>query len=115
MFFSLLQVLYFCISVCIIDNCKPFLEDMNHQAILENLLELLAASHITIRREPMGGGGGGLCQLKDKKVFFLDTQTGSYESAAQAAKAVWKVIEDPEAIFLMPAVRDFLDRFKEIE
>ena len=102
MFFSLLQVLYFCISVCIIDNCKPFLEDMNHQAILENLLELLAASHITIRREPMGGGGGGLCQLKDKVFFSIHRPV--HMNGRTSAKAVWKVIEDPEAIFLMPAV-----------
>jgi hypothetical protein len=88
---------------------------MNHQAILENLLELLAGRNIEIRNEPMGGGGGGLCQFREKTIFFLDTQAGSYESAVQAAKAVWKVVDDPEAIFLKPAVRDFLDRFKEIE
>lgn len=72
-----------------------FLEDMNHQAILEDLLELLASRHIVIRNEAMGGGGGGLCEFKEKKIFFLDSQAGSYDCAIQAAKAVMKVIEDP--------------------
>jgi hypothetical protein len=88
---------------------------MDQQAILDDLLEVLAGRHIEIRNEPMGGGGGGLCQFREKTVFFLDTEAGCYESAVQAAKAVWKVIEDPETIFLKPAVRDFLDRFREIE
>lgn len=88
---------------------------MNHQAILEDLLELLASRHIVIRNEAMGGGGGGFCEFKDKKVFFLDSQANSYDCAVQAAKAVLKVIEDPETIFLKPAVRDFLDKFRKID
>ncbi len=88
---------------------------MNHQAIVEDLLELLAGRNVEIRNEVMGGGGGGLCQFRNKTVFFHDTQAASYDSAVQAAKAVLRVIEDPDAIFLKPAVRDFLDRFKEIE
>lgn len=88
---------------------------MEHQAILEELLDLLAGRNVAIRRESMGGGGGGLCEYKDKKVFFLDCQSGSYESAVQAARAVLRVIEDLEAIFVKPAVRDFLDRIKEMD
>lgn len=87
---------------------------MNHRAILEELLELLAGRNITIRTEALGGGGGGLCEMKDKKVFFYDSQAGAYESAVQAAKAVLYVIEDLEIIFIKPAVRDFLDRIKEM-
>ena len=88
---------------------------MNDQAILEELLELLASRDIAIRTESMGGGGGGLCEFKDKKVFFLDSQARSYDSAIQAGKAILKIVEDPETIFVRPVVRDFLDRIKEMD
>lgn len=88
---------------------------MDHRAILEELLDLLAGRNVKIRTESMGGGGGGLCEIKDSYVFFLDSESGSYESALQAARAVLRVLEDPESIFLRPAVRDFLDRVKEMD
>ena len=88
---------------------------MNDQSILDELLEVLIQRGITVRTEAMGGGGGGLCTFKENKIFFLDSQSASYESAVQAARAVLKVIEDTETIFMKPAVRDFLDRIKEID
>ena len=54
---------------------------MNEQRILEELLALLVANNVTIRREPLGGNGGGLCSIKGQQIFFLDTQASSAESA----------------------------------
>ena len=83
---------------------------MQYQDILESLLDMLAGQGVEIRSVPMGGGGGGLCKIRDKKIFFLDTQAGSYNSALQAAGAVRDTIADLEAVFIKPAVRDFLDK-----
>ncbi len=87
---------------------------MTHRAILDDLLEVLSNRGVHIRTDCLGGGGGGLCQLRDKTVFFLDSQASSYDSAIQAGRAVLRVVEDPETIFLKPAVRDFLDRIQEM-
>ncbi|MHC4360834.1 MAG: hypothetical protein ACYSTN_08615 [Planctomycetota bacterium] len=41
---------------------------MNQQRILEELLALLETSSVTIRQEPLGGSGGGLCTVKGEEV-----------------------------------------------
>jgi hypothetical protein len=62
-----------------------------------------------IRREELGGNGGGLCTLKGEDVFFLDTQASSAETATLCADAVLKRI-DIEAIFIKPEVREFIEK-----
>lgn len=88
---------------------------MDYQDIVEELLSVLSSRDVLIRQETLGGGGGGLCEIRGRKIFFLDSQASSMDTAVQAAKAVLKVVEDPETIYLKPAVRDFLDRVKQME
>ncbi len=81
---------------------------MNEQDILEELLALLEANGVTVRREPIGGGGGGLCTIKGRKFFFADTQASSAEAAVVCAEAVSKIV-DIEQIYLRPQVRQFIE------
>jgi len=81
---------------------------MNEQGILDELLALLEASSVTIRNEPLGGSGGGLCAIKGEHIFFVDTQATSADSAALCAEAVTKVI-DIENVFIKPQVRQFIE------
>ena len=83
---------------------------MNTQTITEELLRLLEGEGVALRREAMGGSGGGLCVFRDKKVYFFDTDAGAYEAACVCAKAVFQVIGDLENVYLKPAVREFIDR-----
>ena len=83
---------------------------MNTQTITEELVGILEGAGVTIRRESMGGSGGGLCLFKNKKVFFYDTDAGPYESACMFAKAVSQVAGDLENMYLKPAVREFIYR-----
>ena len=82
--------------------------EMNKQRILEEILELLEANGITIRNEPLGGGGGGLCTVKGQMIFFVDTQAPSAEMAAICAQAVAKVT-DIEQVYIKPEVRQFIE------
>ncbi len=91
------------------------IEEMDYQSILDELLELLSSRQVVIRQEAMGGGGGGFCEVRNRQVFFLDSQASAMDCAIQAAKAVFKVVEDPEAIFLKPAVREFLDKVRQMD
>jgi hypothetical protein len=81
---------------------------MNEQNILEELLELLEANGVTIRNEPLGGSGGGLCSIKGQRIFFVDTQASSAVSAALCAEAVSKAL-DVEQIYVKPQVRQFIE------
>jgi hypothetical protein len=81
---------------------------MNKQRIFEELLALLEANRVTIRREPLGGGGGGLCTIKGEPIFFVDTQASSAEMAAVCAEAVSRVV-DIEKVYIKPEVREFVE------
>ena len=81
---------------------------MNEQNILDELLALLEANGVTIRNEPLGGSGGGLCSIKGQRIFFVDTQASSAVSAAMCAEAVSKVV-DVEQIYIKPLIRQFIE------
>ena len=87
---------------------------MNDQGILEELLALLEANDVTIRNEPLGGSGGGLCTVKGKPILFVDTEAPSIVTAAICAETLPKVA-DIEQIFIRPQVRQFIaDRSNQI-
>jgi len=77
---------------------------MNQQRILEELLALLEANGVTIRREPLGGSGGGLCTIKGQPIFFADTQAPSAQVAELCAEALSKTV-DIEKIYVRPSER----------
>jgi hypothetical protein len=81
---------------------------MNEQRILEELLLLLEAKSVKIRREPLGGRGGGLAAMKGQDIFFVDTQATDAEVAGRCAEAVLKLV-DIETVYLRPEVRLFLE------
>ena len=81
---------------------------MNTQRILEELLGLLESSNVIIREEPLGGSGGGLCSIKGKRTFFLDTQAPSAVTAVFCAEAVPQVI-DIEKVYIKPEIRQFIE------
>jgi hypothetical protein len=86
-----------------------FLESvMNEQRILEELLALLEANGVSIRHEPLAGGAGGLCTVKNQHIFFVDTQSSSADVAALAAEAVAQLV-DIESIYLRPEIRQFIE------
>jgi hypothetical protein len=81
---------------------------MNEQRILEELLELLKTNNVTIRSEPLGGSGGGLCIVKGQTIFFVDTQASSAEAVVTCAEAVAKIV-NVEEIYIKPEVRQFIE------
>jgi hypothetical protein len=83
---------------------------MNEQRILEELLALLEANGVAIRDEPLGGNGGGLCAMKGRQIFFVDTQAPSAVVAAMCAQAMPKVV-DIEQIYIKPEVRQFIESY----
>ncbi len=81
---------------------------MNEQRILEELLALLEGNGVKVRREAMGGGGGGLCAVKGERIFFLDTESPSTDTATLCAQAITGLI-DIEGVYVRPEVRQFIE------
>ncbi|MFA5422454.1 MAG: hypothetical protein WC374_01170 [Phycisphaerae bacterium] len=81
---------------------------MNSHEVLQQLIALLEDNGVEVRSEPLGGSGGGLCKIKDKNIFFLDTQAPTAESANQSAEAVGRLV-DIESIYLKPEIRQYIE------
>jgi len=81
---------------------------MDQQRILEELLAILEANGVAIRNEPLGGSGGGLCTVKGRHIFFVDTQAPSTEVAVLCAAAVARVV-DVEKLYIRPQIRQFIE------
>ena len=84
---------------------------MDCQSITQQLLVLLEEHRVQIRKEAMGGSGGGLCRLKGKNVLMIDQDSSSLETAINCAKAVKSIIPDTGSIYLKPAIREFIDKY----
>jgi hypothetical protein len=84
---------------------------MDSTAILDELLGLLEAQNVVIRRDSLGGDGGGLCDIKGKHIFFFDTQASPVEMAAKCAEALVKVA-DVERLYITPQVREIIEKYK---
>jgi hypothetical protein len=82
---------------------------MDDQQILDELLNILEISGIQVRDEPIGGSGGGLCRLRGRQVFFLDTQASPIDCALACAEAVEQTI-DIEKLYIKPQIRQFIER-----
>jgi hypothetical protein len=82
---------------------------MDNNSILDELLDLLDKHNVKIRKDSLGGGGSGLCKIKDEYVFFVDTDSSAYEVAVTCARAVGAVV-DIESIYVKPQVRSFIEQ-----
>jgi hypothetical protein len=56
--------------------------------MLEEALDLAARLGYTIRQEWLAGSGGGDCELKGRKLFFLDLDLGPAEQLEQVLEAL---------------------------
>ncbi len=84
---------------------------MDPQTQLESLLNLLSRLGVEVRRERLGGTGGGLCRLRDRRVFFLDLdldRAGQLEAGVAAVAAFSEV----DTLYLTPALREQVDRVR---
>ncbi len=87
---------------------------MENTAILNDLLAILEQNGFCLRREALGGEGSGLCKIKGKIVFFVDTQAQAIETARSCAVAINELI-DIEALYMRPELRQFIENCSGVE
>lgn len=73
---------------------------MHTVEILEQALDVAARVGYTVRQEWLAGGGGGGCELKGRKLLFLDLDLDPVEQLEQVVDALRR---EPDALaFPMP-------------
>jgi len=82
---------------------------MNFTAQIDILLGILERFQIEIRRENLGGSGGGLCEFRGKQVFFFDLQSDDESTLEKCLEAV-AGLPDLDTVFLPPEIRDKLEK-----
>lgn len=56
--------------------------------LVEQALALLGQLGYAVRQEALAGNGGGACELKGRKIFFLDLDLGPDERLEQVIAAL---------------------------
>ena len=75
------------------------------------MLEALDKLDVDVRRERCGGGGGGMCILKGKKIVFVDLDADEITRLECSLQAL-AGLPDAEILFLPPAIREHVDRLR---
>ena len=86
---------------------------MDPFAQIDLIVDLLTRMDIEVRREKMGGEGGGLCQMRGRRVMFIDEDA---DAATRIDRCVTGLANLPEieSMFLPPDLRDQVDRARAV-
>ena len=84
---------------------------MDLQTRLDELLSLADQIGLAIRRESLGGNGGGLCLLKGRRVLFLDT-SADLETRYERTLAALAPLPEIDARYIRPDVREDIYRLR---
>ena len=80
-------------------------------AQLEAVIDVFGRLGIPVRKECLGGLGGGLCEIRGERVLFLDIDA---DPATQLNRCLPALASIPEAdgIYLIPALREQVERLR---
>lgn len=81
---------------------------MDLQSRLEDLLALAAEIGLEVRREPLGGSGGGYCVMRGRKVLFIDT-LADLETRYDKTLAALAQLPEVDSHYIRPDLREELD------
>ena len=79
---------------------------------LDTLVELFGRLGIPVRRELLGGDGGGLCTMRGQRVLFVDTAAYEVTQRDCCLRALARLPE-ADAMYLSPALREAIERIKQ--
>jgi hypothetical protein len=87
---------------------------MDAAAQLDAIVETFERLGIEVRKEQLGGGGGGLCRLRDRRVLFIDLDADAATQLDRSVAALAKVPE-VDALYLSPELRERIDACRRTE
>ena len=84
---------------------------MDLQSRLDALLTAADEIGLTVRREPLGGDGGGYCVVRDRRTLFVDT-TADLETQYEKTIAALAPLTELDGRYLRPEIREDIDRLR---
>lgn len=81
---------------------------MELQSRLDTLLALAEELGINVRREPLGGDGGGLCILRGRRILFVDT-SADLETRYERTLVGLAPLPELDNLYLRPEIREDID------
>lgn len=85
---------------------------MDLQDRLDELLTVAEQIGLAIRREPLGGEGGGYCLLKGQRVLFVDTMA-DLETRYERTLSTLSRLAEIDQHYVSPEVREEIERARE--
>ena len=79
---------------------------------LEALLQVAEACGLIIRRENLGGEGGGFCRIKGQGVIFVDLASDPFTQLTKCAQTLARTPQ-VEAHFLRPDLRALIEAHRQ--
>ena len=78
---------------------------------LDTIVRLFEQLGVEVRQERLGGSGGGMCQIRGKRVVFVDLDADAATRLDQCVAALATV---PEAatVFISPELRELVDNLR---
>jgi len=83
--------------------------DLNEK--LEALVTAAERLGVRVRREPLGGEGGGLCELRGQRLLFIDTAADLATQCERTAAAL-AGLPQIEQCYLVPEIRVLIERYR---
>lgn len=74
-------------------------------------VELLERWDVDIRREHLGGGGGGLCSLRGRRIVFIDLDADIPTRLEQTLRAL-AGLPELESAYVTPALRELIEQLE---
>ena len=84
---------------------------MDLQTRLDALVALADEIGLSVRREPLGGSGGGYCVLRGERVLFVDTMA-DLELMYERTLAALAPLSEIDGKYVRPEIRDDIERFR---
>jgi len=81
---------------------------MELAAQIDAVVEVVLRHGVEVRREHLGGGGGGLCTLRGRKVLFIDMDADPATRLEQSLAGM-RLLPGVADIFMPPEIRERLD------
>lgn len=82
---------------------------MDAESLLTEALRLFERLDIAIRRAHLGGDGGGLCRLGDRRMVFLDLDVDVQTQLSRCLSAL-AALPQIDDVFVSPALRVLIDK-----
>ncbi|MBN2210611.1 MAG: hypothetical protein JW709_04370 [Sedimentisphaerales bacterium] len=83
---------------------------MDEQKLLDEMIDLARRLGLEVRITPLGGEGGGVCRVRDKRVLFIDALAAIPERLERTAQGL-AGLPDLDDCFILPEVRQYLEQY----